>query len=83
MGILKQVFCGNIPKHGIVMRAIATLTQITTNYDENVFECRYKDPPYQNRRNNIDEDREEDKDSSFGSNGMDIENDSDNLCDDY
>jgi hypothetical protein len=47
-GILKQVFRQKqkIPDHGDVFRAIAVLTQISINEGEQLFECRYRDPPY-------------------------------------
>lgn len=47
-GILKQVFrhCDRIADHGEVVRAIAVISQLSINNGEKLFECGYRDPPY-------------------------------------
>lgn len=45
-GILKQVFRGEIPKHGDAFRAIAVMTQLSIEDGEPLFDCGYRDPPY-------------------------------------
>ena len=45
-GILKQVFRGEIPKHGDAFRAIAVMTQLAIIDGEPLFDCGYRDPPY-------------------------------------
>jgi hypothetical protein len=47
-GILQQVFrqSHRISDHGDIFRAIVVLTQISINDGERLFECGYRDPPY-------------------------------------
>ena len=42
-GILKQVFCHDIPKYTEVMYAIATITQISIENGEQLFQVDYRD----------------------------------------
>ena len=42
-GILGQVFCHDIPKHGLVFNVIATITQITIENGEPLFDASYSD----------------------------------------
>ena len=53
-GILKQVFRGEIPKHGDAFRAIAVMTQLAIIDGEPLFDCGYRDPPYTIVNNNDD-----------------------------
>ena len=56
-GILKQVFRGRIEDHGTILHAIATITQVTINNGEKLFDCGYKDPQFWDKN---DEDEDED-----------------------
>jgi hypothetical protein len=47
-GLLKQVYRHEIPGHGLAFRAIAIITQLAINGGETLFECGYRDPPYDN-----------------------------------
>ena len=43
---LKQIFRHDLLLHGDVMRTIVIITQIKINSGERLFECGYRDPPY-------------------------------------
>ena len=45
-GILKQLFRHEIVMHGDVVQAVAMITQLSINAGEKLFECGYRDPPY-------------------------------------
>ena len=65
-GILKQVFRGRMEDHGTILHAIATITQVTINNGEKLFDCGYKDPQFWDK-NDEDED-EDDEDYVEGEN---------------
>jgi hypothetical protein len=52
--ILKQVFRHDIILHGDVFRAIAVILQLTINAGEILFECGYRDPPWDDNGNDAD-----------------------------
>ena len=45
-GALQQVWRHDIDKHGAAFRAIAIVSQLSINSGEKLFECGYRDPPY-------------------------------------
>ena len=46
-GALRQIWRHSIPLHGDVFRAIAVMTQLAINQGEKLFECGYRDPPFE------------------------------------
>ena len=59
-GLLKQVFCRDILRHGINYSTIAVMTQITIINGENFFEYGYRDPPYEGDETGYNDDEERD-----------------------
>jgi hypothetical protein len=47
-GILKQVYCGDITKHGQVFRFVSIVTQLAIENGEPLFQVDYKDPDWDN-----------------------------------
>ena len=45
-GCLKQVWRHHIPDHSDAFHAIAVITQIQIDYGDRLFNCGYRDPPY-------------------------------------
>ena len=45
-GILRQVYCHEIPSHCEVFCAVAVVTQLSISNDKDLFQCGYCDPPY-------------------------------------
>jgi hypothetical protein len=54
-GLLKQVYRHEISSHGLAFRAIAVITQLAINGGEALFECGYRDPPYENNDDDDDD----------------------------
>lgn len=46
-GVLNQVYRHSIPSHGEVFRAVAIVTQLSINNGETLFQCGYKDIPFE------------------------------------
>ena len=63
LGLLKQVFCHDILRHGINYSTIAVMTQIIITNGENFFEYGYHDPPYEEDETGCNDDEERDNES--------------------
>ena len=46
-GILKQKYRHEIIEHAEVFRAVVVMTQLSINAGERLFDCGYRDPPYE------------------------------------
>ena len=46
-GVLKQVYMHHFTGHGDLFNAIVVITQITINNGEPLFQCGYRDHPYE------------------------------------
>lgn len=57
-GILREVYTQDMVKHGDVVRAILITKQIAINQGETLFQCGYKDPPFDNNDEEDDGDDE-------------------------
>ena len=66
-GALKQVWCHRFTSHGSVFRAIAVITQMRIENGEPLFQCGYRNPPY----NLEDQDNDMSIGSEFASNKSD------------
>lgn len=53
-GALKQVYRHSIPSHADVFRVVAIVTQLSINNGEALFQCGYRDPPYDALADNVD-----------------------------
>lgn len=55
-GVLRQMFRHTeyMHRHGDLLRAILIILQIAINLGEKLFQCGYKDPPYDNDNSNDD-----------------------------
>ena len=47
-GILKQMYCHDVGKHGGVFRSIVVITQLAINNCEELIHCDYRDLPWKN-----------------------------------
>jgi hypothetical protein len=45
-GAMRQLWRHEIPRHGEAFRVIAIILQLSINDGEKMFECGYRDPPY-------------------------------------
>jgi len=66
-GALKQVWRHRFTSHGSVFRAIAVITQMRIENGEPLFQCGYRDPPYDLE----DQDNEMSSGSEFASDKSD------------
>ena len=53
-GVLKQVYRHRFTGHGDLFTVIAVITQITIENGEPLFQCGYRDPPYEDKDENED-----------------------------
>ena len=53
-GVLKQVYRHRFTGHGDLFSAIVVITQITIENGEPLFQCGYRDPPYEGSDENED-----------------------------
>jgi hypothetical protein len=50
-GAMRQIWRHDIPRHGEAFRVICIVCQLAINSGEKLFECRYRDPPYEDDEN--------------------------------
>jgi hypothetical protein len=76
-GLLKQVYRHEIPFHGSAFRAIAVITQLAINGGEALFQCGYRDPPYDNADGDEDDDHDDHNDDDDDDHDDDHDDDDD------
>jgi hypothetical protein len=63
---LNKIFSHDISLHADVFRAVAVITQLTINNGQPLFQCGYKNPPFNNQQSSSSsesDDEEDDNDS--------------------
>ena len=56
--VLQNIFRHDLSFHGTIFRSIAVITQIAIHNGEKLFDCGYKDPPYAEDEDVVEEEEE-------------------------